>query len=267
MRHLFLTSCILLLCFPMSLINSEEPIRQRIFVTAHRGAHEDAPENSLASIRAAIDLGCDYVELDVRKTKDGRLVLMHDSSVDRTTNGTGKVDQLTFSEIRAFRFDGPPAEKHPDEIVPTFDEALAVCRGKIGLYLDHKAADVSELIEALKRHDMISKTVVYSSHEKLREFKQLEPAVWIMPDHPDDPEKIAALADDLRPETMDGGLHRWTKEQVRIAHRHKVEVWVDILGPSDNEDGYKHALEIGVDAIQTDHPAAVLKFLTDRNRR
>lgn len=249
----------------MSQATSAEPGNRRIPVAAHRGAHEDAPENSLASIRTAIELGCDYVELDVRKTKDGKLVLMHDSSVDRTTNGKGKVDQLTFDEIRSLKFDGKVAEKHPDEIVPTFDEALEVCHGKIGLYLDHKAGEVPELLEALKRHDMISKTIVYSSHQMLREFKKLEPSIWIMPDHPDDPEKIAQLADDLHPETMDGGLHRWTKEQVETAHRHKVEVWVDILGPLDNEPGYKYGLEIGVDAIQTDHPAAVIKYLKERN--
>lgn len=254
-----------LLAMPNSFASN--PIRQRIFITAHRGAHEEAPENSLASIRTAIEIGCDYVELDVRKTKDGKLVLMHDSTVDRTTDGKGKVDQLTFDEIRALKFDGKTAEKHPDEVVPTFDEALAHCKGKIGLYLDHKAGEVSELLEALKRHDMVSKTVVYSSHEKLREFKKLEPKIWIMPDHPDDPAKIVELADSLHPETMDGGIHRWTKEQVDTAHKHKVEVWVDILGPFDTDAGYKFGLDIGVDAIQTDHPAAVLKFLKEHNRR
>lgn len=244
-----------------------DPGNRRVVVIAHRGGHEEAPENSLASIRTAIELGCDYVELDVRKTQDGKLVLMHDSSVDRTTNGKGKVDALTFDEIRTLKFTGKVAEKHPDEIVPTFDEALDLCHDKIGLYLDHKAGEVPELLEALKRHDMISRTVVYSSHEKLREFKKFEPSIWIMPDHPDDPEKIAQLANDLHPETMDGGLHRWTKDQVETAHQHKVEVWVDILGPLDNEPGYKYALEIGVDAIQTDHPAAVINYLKQRHFR
>lgn len=245
-------------------VSGADPIRKKIFVTAHRGAHQDAPENSLAAIRAAIDLGCDYVELDIRKTKDGKLILMHDSTVDRTTNGKGKVDQLTFDEIRALKFDGKTAEKHPDEIVPTFDEALEVCRDKIGLYLDHKAGDVPELMEVVKRHDMLPKTIVYSSYEKLREFKKLEPKIRIMPDHPDD---IAKLAEDLHPETMDGGVHRWTKELVETAHKHNVEVWVDILGPLDNEAGYKYGLDIGVDAIQTDHPAELLEFLKKQNRR
>jgi len=246
---------------------SAEPIRQRVYVIAHRGAHEEAPENSLASIRHAIELGCDYVELDVRKTQDGSLVLMHDRSVARTTNGQDQVDQLTLDQIRALKFEGKVAERYPDEMVPTFDEALALCRGKIGLYLDHKAGEVLEVLETLKRHEMVSHTVVYSSEEQLREFKKLEPSIWIMPDHPDDPAKIAHLAKDLHPETMDGGLHRWTKEQVVTAHQNNVEVWVDILGPLDMEFGYKHGLEMGVDAIQTDHPATVLRFLKERNRR
>lgn len=263
----FSLSLFIMSILALSVASDAEPIRKRIFVIAHRGAHEAAPENSLASIRTAIELGCDYVELDVRKTRDGKLVLMHDSDVDRTTDGKGKVDQLTFDEIRSFKFDGKVAENFPQEVVPTFDEALALCRGKIGIYLDHKSGDVPELLEALKRHDMITKTIVYSSHEMLRKFKQLEPSIWIMPDHPDDPMKISQLAEDLHPETMDGGLMRWNREQVETAHRHKVEVWVDILGLVDNEPGYKYALEIGVDAIQTDHPSAVIEYLKKQNRR
>lgn len=241
--------------------------RQKIVVIAHRAAHETAPENSLAAIKTAIELGCDYVELDVRKTKDGKLVLMHDSSVDRTSTGKGKVDQLTFDEIRKLTLKGPQGNLHPDEKVPTFEEALALCQGKIGLYLDHKAGNPQELLEVVRKYDMLKSTIVYSSLEKLREFKKLEPALWIMPDHPEDLTQMEAWAKDLHPETMDGGLHRWTKEQVETAHKLHVEVWVDILGPFDTEAGYKHGLELGVDAIQTDHPAAVLKFLKSRGRR
>src|SRR5205807_1804496 len=68
----------------------------RIVVIAHRGANKFAPENTLAAFRKAIELGCDYFELDVRRTKDGQLVLMHDGSVDRTTNGTGSVVDMTL---------------------------------------------------------------------------------------------------------------------------------------------------------------------------
>jgi glycerophosphoryl diester phosphodiesterase len=74
-----------------------------IKVIAHRGAHDLYPENTLAAIRRSIDLGCDYVEVDVRETWDGMLVLMHDSTVDRMTDSDGRVDEYSFAEIRKLK--------------------------------------------------------------------------------------------------------------------------------------------------------------------
>jgi glycerophosphoryl diester phosphodiesterase len=87
-----------------------------VAVIAHRGEHIHNPENSLSAIRAAIELKADYVELDVRTTIDGRLVLMHDATVDRTTNGKGLVARMAFDQIRALKLG--------KEQVPTFEERL-----------------------------------------------------------------------------------------------------------------------------------------------
>src|ERR1041384_3084618 len=76
------------------------PHSKGVIVIAHRGANKFAPENTLAAFRKAIEMGCDYVELDVRRTRDGALILMHDRTVDRTTDGKGAVDQMNVSEIR-----------------------------------------------------------------------------------------------------------------------------------------------------------------------
>src|SRR5438067_360181 len=103
----------------------------RIVVIAHRGANKFAPENTLAAFRKAIELGCDYFELDVRRTKDGQLVLMHDGSVDRTTNGTGSVVDMTLAEIRALDAGTKRGEQWKGEKVPTFEEALTMSKGKI----------------------------------------------------------------------------------------------------------------------------------------
>src|SRR2546426_332500 len=83
----------------------------RCLVIAHRGASAAAPENTLAAFRLAADLGADAVELDVRRTVDGQLVVIHDASVDRTTDGTGRVAALTLDQLRRFdagRKFGPP---------------------------------------------------------------------------------------------------------------------------------------------------------------
>jgi glycerophosphoryl diester phosphodiesterase len=224
---------------------------RRIKVIAHRAAHETAPENSLAAIREAIRLKIDYVELDVRQSKDGALVLMHDGSVDGTTNGRGRVADLMLAELRELRLRTRSGAASDTERLPTFEEALAACRGKIGIYVDNKAGPPEMVIAAIDKFHMLERVVIYDSVERLREFKRLRPKVWIMPGHPGNPEEIAKLAESLKPE----------------AHSAGVQVWVDNLGAFDDEAGFERAVAMGVDAIQTDHPARLLSFLKARRLR
>src|SRR5262245_22912101 len=94
---------------------------KRVLVTAHRAAHDVHPENSIAAIERAIEIGVDVIEIDTRLTKDGVVVLMHDDSVDRTTDGKGKVKELTFAEIRKLRLKGADGNL-TDQRVPTLIE-------------------------------------------------------------------------------------------------------------------------------------------------
>ena len=241
-------------------MSAELSPKKSIVVIAHRGAHREVAENTPAAIRHAIELGCDYVEVDVRRTKDGVLVLMHDRSVDRTTNGKGNVKDLTYAEIRELTVG-------KSEKVPTFDEALKLCRGKIKVYIDHKDAPPAEIVAAVERHQMVDEVFVYSSFEALREFKRLNPKIWIMPPHPGTPEKIAAARRELKAETFDGNIRDWTVEQVTAAHTAGAQVWVDNLGENDNEAGFRKSIEMGVDAIQTDHPRKLIQFLKHHGYR
>src|SRR4029078_5760417 len=124
--------------------------------------------------------------------------------VDRMTDGHGKVDKLTFDEIRKLHV---KANKKGDKTtfkVPTFDEALETCRGKIKVYVDHKTGAPADVFAAIKKDHMVKNVVIYSGVEQLREFKKIEPSVWIMPDHPGSADKIRTLVADLKPETLDG---------------------------------------------------------------
>jgi len=234
---------------------------KKIVVIAHRGAHREAPENTLASLEKAIEIGCDYVELDVRRTKDGALVIMHDSSVNRMTNGTGKIADLTLAEIRKLEVKSRQKAKWAGQKVPTFDEMLDHAKGRMKIYVDHKQAPPADVLAAINRHGMLHDVVVYGSVKTLREYKKLAPDIWIMPDHPDSIAQIEALCRDLKPETLDGNIVEWTGPQVEAAHRSGAQVWVDNRSEFDNEAGIKRAVELGVDAIQTDDPATVLKLL------
>jgi glycerophosphoryl diester phosphodiesterase len=241
---------------------------KKLIVIAHRGAHREAPENTLASLERAVELGCDYVELDVRRTKDGALVIMHDSGVNRMTNGKGKIADLTLAEIRRFEVKSRHGAKWAGLKVPTFDEMLDRAKGRMKIYVDHKEAPPAEVLAAINRHGMLHDVVVYNHDpHTLREYKRLAPEVWIMPDHPKNVAAIEALCRDLKPETLDGSIGEWTRSQVEAAHRSGAQVWVDNRSDLDNEAGIKQAVELGVDAIQTDDPATVLKVLKQMGLR
>jgi glycerophosphoryl diester phosphodiesterase len=126
---------------------------------AHRGACARAPENTLAAFEAAIRLGADAIECDVRLTRDGVPIVIHDDTVDRTTDGRGAVGEMTLPEIRRLDAGSWFAPPCPGERIPTLDETLALARGRCGLNLELKMEDSARrgapepgpLVEAVAR--------------------------------------------------------------------------------------------------------------------
>ena len=239
-------------------------LKHPIAVICHRGGRALAPENTLAALRNAIRLGADYVEIDVRATKDGHLVIMHDGKVDRTTNGVGAVKELDFAAIRALDAGSKFDPKYASERVPTFDEVLDLCHNKINIYVDHKEAPTAQVFEAIRKHGMEKHVVIYNDPEGLKEWKKLAPHLPIMPGLPTQYRRPGGIADfekELPAEVLDGNLVEWTKELVDQAHALGVRVYVDNLGPNDNPEGFRKAIAMGVDGIQTDHPDQLLAVL------
>lgn len=136
----------------------------------HRGACGHAPENTLASIERAIALGCALTEVDVRRTADGALVLLHDERVDRTTNGRGLVDEITLEDIRKLDAGG-------GQTLPTLEEALTAASGRIGLILELKAAGLAYDACAIVRASGFNGPVIYASflHEELQHVRRADP--------------------------------------------------------------------------------------------
>ena len=143
-RNLFLLSCLLLLCTvalwgqsPAERIHKafNEPAEKSILVVSHRADWRNAPENSLQAIQNCIDMGVDMVEIDLKCTKDGHLILMHDKTIDRTTTGKGKPEDYTLEELRQFRMRSGAGHK-TRHLIPTFEEVMKLCKGKIMVNVD-----------------------------------------------------------------------------------------------------------------------------------
>ncbi|MBJ7520150.1 MAG: glycerophosphodiester phosphodiesterase family protein [Solirubrobacteraceae bacterium] len=144
---------------------------EEITLINHRGLSPGFPENTLAAFRNSVALGVDAIEIDMRATKDGEIVIMHDTTVDRTTDGTGAVSDLTLEQIKALDAGG-------GERVPTYEESLEAVKGTgVRLLLDIKTAAVTErAVRLTEEHDMVDQVVVGPrTVANLQAFKALNP--------------------------------------------------------------------------------------------
>lgn len=228
----------------------------RVVVIAHRGEHLQHTENTLPAFQAAIELGADYIEVDVRTTKDGKLVLMHDGRVDRTTNGTGEVSAMTFDDIRALEVRGGGK-------VPTFDEALDLAAGRIGVYVDCKQIAPADLVSALERHNMLERSVIYGGWQFLRKVHELNAKAAMMPEARN-PRYLKQIFSEGTPNIIAFDAGDFTDETIAVAKDAKAKIYVDRLGAADNETAWDDAVRRGADGIQTDHPGELVRFLKAR---
>jgi len=136
----------------------------------HRGAAGHAPENTIRAIEAAIALKADLVEVDLRRTKDGHIVLLHDRTVDRTTNGSGPVAKLFLQDIR--RLDAGQGQR-----IPTLDELLRAASGRVGLMLEMKVEGLGEDVLTSVRQIGFAGPVIYASffHREVQRIHELDP--------------------------------------------------------------------------------------------
>jgi glycerophosphoryl diester phosphodiesterase len=224
----------------------------QIAVISHRGEHLKHPENTLPAFQAAIEAGADYFELDVRTTSDGRLVLMHDRTVDRTTNGKGAVREMTFDQIRALSAGGAQP--------PSLEEALTLAHGHIGVYVDSKDIAPADLVRALERADMLDKVVIYGGAEFLKNVQAIRPSLKVMPEA-NNAATLERLIDSLKLHVAAFDAHDFTDDVIQIAKHAGVDIYVDRLGPADNISHWQDAIDRGATGIQTDHPAELVDYL------
>jgi glycerophosphoryl diester phosphodiesterase len=226
-----------------------------IAVISHRGEHLAHVENTLPAFQAAIDAGADFFELDVRTTSDGRLVLMHDRSVDRTTNGKGLVRDLTFQQIRTLDAGGSR--------VPTFEEALDLARGKIGVYVDSKDIAPAALVAVLEKADMSDNVVIYGDGLFLKGVQALRPALKVMPEA-DDAATLRRLLEALHPRVIAFDAGDFKDDVIAVAKQAQADIYVDRLGAADHLANWQDAIDRGATGIQTDHPAELVQYLRSK---
>ena len=249
------------------LLNPQDNI---VLVTAHRGPHNSLPENSIACIKKAIEIGIDIIELDVRVTKDGIAVLMHDNTIDRTTNGEGSVEKMTFNDLQKLRLlDANKMETK--ERIPTLDEVLKLTKNKIFIDLDLKInlkalKTVIAIVEKNKSEDHLF--FYDSEHRVIKRLNKTYPESIIMTKLYND-SKQEKYFNKLQPDLihLGGGEENSSPEFIgRLKSNFGKPVFINALGAIDklvkkDVSSYDQLIEKGVHIIQTDYPELLLDYL------
>jgi glycerophosphoryl diester phosphodiesterase len=229
-----------------------------VIVIAHRGASAYAPENTVAAFDLAIELGSDAIETDIQATRDGVLVLIHDETVDRTTNGQGAVQDFLFDDLRALDA-GPKRPGSGVQRVPTLEAFLDRYVSRVPAYLEIKAPGVERAsVEAVRRHGLLERVVFTSFHfESVKQIAESASvrACWTVRSWTSETEQRARTAPLTEVSINVKNMTPEIAEQVRAAGL-GVRCW-DLA----DEDLMRRAVTAGVDGVTIDFPDKLLRYL------
>ena len=264
--------------------NLEDSHNKEIMVVAHRGDWRNAPENSLQAIQNCIDMGVDMVEIDVRETKDGKLVLMHDETIDRTTTGKGLVKDWTLDSLMMLQLRDGIGHSTPHKIA-TLEEALALCKDKILVNLDKSYSIFDKCFEVAKKTQTLDQVVIKGSKTRSEvesEFGEYLDDVYFMPilrlPNPNAKELVDDYLQNRLPIAFEFTVQFDTIQFInyfRDIREKGAGVWVNSLWPQHNggHDDEKAAIdpsvydwfiENDIDMIQTDRPELLINYLKEK---
>ena len=211
---------------------------------SHSGARAYAPENMLKSFKKALEIGVDAVELDVRKTKDNQLVVIHDADVKRTTNDEGLVSELTLKETQSFSADG--------EKIPTLEETLAFLDKKVQVFIELKETGIEKQVLSIVHAKNLEKNVVIISflEDALKKVRELDKDVTTGVIYAKHKNPIKAAVE-LKANYL-FALYRFTHTaNVVKAHENGLKV---VIWTINNAEEVEEYAKKGVDGIASDKP-------------
>jgi len=297
MKHVFLWLSVILLTGYVSaqpanvktiISQFHDPNDRHVLVVAHRGDWRNNPENSIRSIQDAIEMGVDMVEIDLKRTKDGVLILMHDQTIDRTTSGHGKPEDYTWAELQKLTLrnehGGPTRQR-----IPTFEECMITVKGRVMVNVDKGYDYYKEVYDILTKTGTVDHAVIksYKTYEQVKEENGdlLQSKLAYMPvihmNHVDADTIIESFSKNLKPSAYELSFpsdNDLLNSKYQAITKGKSKIWLDSLWPSLNaghddelsveesnpEAGWGWLISHGATIIQTDRPKELLVYLRKR---
>lgn len=257
-----------------------------VHVVSHRGDWKQFPENSLDAINSIIQMGGDVVEIDVQRTKDGQLILMHDERLDRTTNGKGLIAETTFADIQKLFLKDRNGNVTQHK-VPTLKEVLLMSKGRIMLNLD-KADRFFEQVVALLQETGTTDIAILKGLQSIEEINNrlgvhLDSIIFmpmVRMDNDDAEQRITSFVNEMAPVVFEVGYQKSDNPLPLKAKKlvaRKSLLWYnslkgrngnhdDVVSKADPDAGYGYLIDkLGARMIQTDEPARLIEYLRSRD--
>ena len=228
-------------------------------IQGHRGACGYAPENTIPSFRMALEMGANGIECDIHRTIDGRFVVCHDDTVDRTSDGSGRINGMKLDEFKSFDFGKKFDPRYAGTPAPTLEEMLDVVKNMNPVNIEIKEfgatfdrdESLDRFYDVLKAYSIVDNTIVSSFDAPLiKRLKQLHPDVYTCLLYTERV-RAAAFAESIGCSAIHPYYKRLKKATVESAHRRglKVNCWT----PNEEAD-IRRMIEIGCDGIITNYP-------------
>jgi glycerophosphoryl diester phosphodiesterase len=228
---------------------------------AHRGASGRFPENTLRAFNAAIDAGVQMCELDVQLTSDGALVVIHDETVERTTDGNGAVRAMTLVELKRLDAGVRFRTEFKGERVPTLEEVMTLAEGRCGLNIEIKSAGVEHKVcELIVRRGALATAMISSfDWDALAVVRHFEPRMRVGLLASQWPARLVGAAFELKAESINPRANMVTEDLCIAAHERNLSVYTWTV---DEPVEMRRLIAFGVDGIMTNFPER-LRELTD----
>lgn len=226
-------------------------------IIAHRTYARVAPENSLAGLEACIRAGVPWAEIDIRRTRDGQHVLMHDLFLGRTTNSRGRVAQCTWPQVREMIIGTNPADGAPLH-VPHICDAFSAARGKLKLYLDCRTAEPVQLAAEIRAAGIARDVLVCAYGRQAAAFRAADAEIPLVLYAARWSARLVRRVAALAPVVLETHAHRLTEELVDRARLAGVACISLTLGALDTPANWQRAAERGAALVMTDRPAEAL---------
>lgn len=270
--------------------NLENPYARTVMVAAHRGDWRNAPENSLKAFDNAINMGVDIIEVDLNISKDGHVIIMHDDTIERTTEGKGKPSDYTLNELKKFHLKNGLG-RLSSHTIPTLEEVMLLAKDRVLVNLDKSYPYYKEAYKILKQTNTLHQAI-FKTDAKYEDVRKKYPilldSIVFMPvvslDKPEAINIINTYQKELNPVAFELIFSKDTSALLfnnEFIKKNGSKIWINSLWPSLNgghfddlaveennkKDSWDWLILHGATILQTDRPIEMIKYLKKEKLR